>query len=183
VDNPLFGENGAAFIYAPQKGADPQTVKVLDEGLRNFDRVVRKLFHTSANFPGAGAGGGLPAGGKIFLAMTIMPGMRYISEAAHLDEKAQGSDLIITGEGKIDHQTLSGKVVMELARLGAKYKKPVAAACGVCELADDDIQKLGLFSVISLVNESTTPEMAMQHPVDLLNRRVASEFGSRFQRP
>lgn len=183
VDNPLYGENGAACVYAPQKGASPEEVKLLDQGLLNFDQVVLRTFHTSANFSGAGAGGGLPAGGKVLLGMTIIPGMKYISEATHLNEKVQVSDLIITGEGKIDRQTLSGKVVMEVASLGARCGKPVVAVCGVCELTDDEIHKMGISGVISLVNESLPPEKAMQQAARHLEQRIAEAFGSRFSRP
>ena len=111
VDNPLYGLNGAAQVFGPQKGALPEQVQVLDHGLRNFETVVKKEFGTEANFPGAGAAGGLGAGAKVFLGATIMRGFEYIAHFTGLDEKIKSADIVITGEGKVDTQTLSGKVV------------------------------------------------------------------------
>lgn len=180
VDNPLYGKNGAAYVYGPQKGADPESVRLLDLGLRNFDHVARSTFHHSVDFPGAGAGGGLPAGGKVFLGMTIMSGTKYISDAAHLDQKVQQADLVITGEGRIDRQTLSGKAVMEVARLGSRHHKPVVAVCGACDLTDAKIRQLGISSVISLVDDSTPRELAIRQSGVLLEQRAAAAFGRGF---
>lgn len=171
VDNPLFGPKGAAFIYAPQKGANEEAVKLLDDGLRNFERVIQKTFKTSANFPGAGAGGGLPGGAKVFLNITIQRGMDYIIQATGLEERIKQADLIITGEGKIDQQTLAGKVVMEIGKLGLKHHKKVVAIAGKCELRNLEIQKIGIAEMISLMDYQVTENEAISNAFLLIQEK------------
>ena len=172
VDNPLFGPKGAAYIYAPQKGANEEAVKLLDDGLRNFEAVAQRTFKTFVNFPGAGAGGGLPGGAKAFLNITIHRGMDYIIHTTGLEEKIKQSDLIITGEGKIDQQTLAGKVVMEIGMLGLKYNKRVIAITGKCELPTQDLQKIGITSVISLVDQDVSENEAMTSAYRLIQKKT-----------
>jgi glycerate kinase len=176
VDNPLYGPHGAAFIYGPQKGADENNVQSLENGLRHFEAIVQKSFGKSANFPGAGAAGGLGAGSKIFLNATIKKGIEYMMEATALEEKIQRADLVITGEGKIDKQSLSGKVVMAVSLLAKGLKKTVIALCGKCELSPEELSKIGITQCISLVNEATPPEEAIKHASDLIKRRMEEQF-------
>ena len=172
VDNPLFGAKGAAYTYAPQKGANEKAVKLLDDGLRNFEKIIQQTFKTTANFPGAGAGGGLPGGAKVFLNMTIHRGMEYIIKATGLEEKIQQADLIITGEGKIDQQTLAGKVVMEIGKLGLKYNKQVVAITGKCELRNLELQKIGLAHVISLMDYQVSEKEAIAKASSLIQEKA-----------
>ncbi len=172
VDNPLFGPKGAAYIYAPQKGADEKAVKLLDDGLRNFETVIQNTFKISANFPGAGAGGGLPGGAKAFLNISILRGMDYIIKATDLEAKIQQADLIITGEGKIDQQTLAGKVVMEIGKLGLKHNKRVVAISGKCELRNAELQKIGIKEVISLVDDEVSENEAMTNAYRLIKEKA-----------
>jgi glycerate 2-kinase len=172
VDNPLFGPTGAAHVYAPQKGANEEAVKLLDDGLRNFETVIQKTFKISADFPGAGAGGGLPCGAKVFLNITIHRGMDYIMKATDLESKIQQADLIITGEGKIDQQTLSGKVVMEIGKLGMKYNKQVVAVSGKCELGNSELQKIGISQVISLMDYQVTENEAISNAYLLIQEKT-----------
>lgn len=172
VDNPLFGSNGAAYIYAPQKGANEKAVKLLDDGLRNFETVIQKTFKISANFPGAGAGGGLPGGAKAFLNISILRGMDYIMKATDLEVKIQQADLIITGEGKIDQQTLAGKVVMEIGKLGLKHNKRVVAIAGKCELRNLELQKIGIKEVISLMDDEVSENEAITNAHRLIQEKV-----------
>jgi len=171
VDNPLFGPKGAAYVYAPQKGANEKAVAFLDEGLRNFEAVIQKTFNVSANFPGAGAGGGLPGGAKAFLNITIHRGMDYIINATDLENKIQRADLIITGEGKIDQQTLAGKVVMEIGKLGLKYKKQVVAVSGKCELGTSELQKIGIRKVICLMDNEVSENEAIKNAYHLIQEK------------
>lgn len=171
VDNPLFGAKGAAYVYAAQKGADDNAIKLLDEGLRNFETVIQKAFKTSVDFPGAGAGGGLPGGAKAFLNISIHRGMSYIIKATGLEEKIQQADLIITGEGKIDQQTLAGKVVMEIGRLGLKHQKKVVAIAGKCELRNLEIQKIGIAEVISLMDYQISEQEAITNAYQLIQEK------------
>jgi glycerate kinase len=167
VNNPLYGANGAAYIYGPQKGATPESVEILDQGLRNFERVVQETFQRSADFSGAGAGGGIAGGASIFFNLEVRSGIEFIMETLNVHEEIRKADLIITGEGKIDHQTLSGKVVGQVARQGAQK---VIAICGICEIAPAD---LGIAGVISLVNNSTKTAEAIRNAYSLIAQKMA----------
>lgn len=171
VDNPLFGIHGAAYTYGPQKGANEKAVKHLDDGLRNFEAIAQKTFKTSANFPGAGAGGGLPGGAKVFFNIAVHRGMDYIIKATDLEEKIQHADLIITGEGKIDQQTLAGKVVMEIGRLGLKYNKQVVAVTGKCELRSLELQKIGITTTLSLMDYQVSEHEAITNAFRLIQEK------------
>ena len=131
VDNPLFGPQGAAYVYAPQKGATEEEVTELDAGLRNLARVIKKdLGMDIADFPGAGAAGGLGAGLKAFLKAKITPGADFIIKVTRLERKLKGADLVITGEGKIDAQTSRGKTPMAVAKLAKERNIPLFAVGG-----------------------------------------------------
>ena len=176
VTNPLYGPEGAAYVYGPQKGADKAAVELLDAGLRNFRRVVHKYLKRSVDFPGAGAAGGLGAGAKVFLNASMQKGVTYIIQNTLLIEKINNADLIITGEGKIDSQTFSGKVVSEVVRLARDAGKPVIAICGKCEVSDEETASFGLKKVISLVDDETTQESAIQDASALIARKISEEF-------
>ena len=170
VNNPLFGTNGAAYVYGPQKGATPEGVELLDQGLRNFEDVVRKTFNRSADFPGAGAGGGIAGGAGIFFNLKIERGVNYIMETLNVFREIEAADLVITGEGKIDRQTLAGKVVATVAGHG----KNVIAVCGICELRENETKKIGLRQVISLVDPFTSPDEAIKNSALLITRKMAT---------
>ncbi|MBK5279728.1 MAG: glycerate kinase [Bacteroidia bacterium] len=179
VDNPLFGPTGAAYIYGPQKGATEKIVKQLDDGLRNFESIAKSAFGISTNFPGSGAGGGLPGGAKLFLNISIHRGMDYIIQATGLDEKIQQADLIITGEGKIDKQTLSGKVVMEVGMLGLKYNKRVVAIAGKSELLQEELLKIGITQAFTLVNLQTSEKEAIANAFELIKENTSNQILAR----
>lgn len=176
VDNPLFGPYGAAFTYSPQKGADTTAVKLLDDGLKNFESVGLKTFGISSNFPGAGAGGGLAGGAKVFLNMQISRGMDFILETTNLAQQIKEADIIITGEGKLDKQTFAGKVVMEVAKLASRFNKPAVAICGICELDSIDLKKMGISKIISLTNPSTSAQEAQHKAYLLIKQRVSEAY-------
>ena len=164
VDNPLYGENGAAHIYGPQKGAGEEAVKILDKGLRHINEVFKKQFSIDANsISGAGAAGGLGAGGVIFLRAKLQPGARMIMDQVNFGETLKGVDLIITGEGKIDKQTARGKVVKGVSDLGRQHQIPVVALCGTFEGTTELIQELGLAFAASTIAKPGTLEEATQH--------------------
>lgn len=172
VDNPLFGPQGAAHVFAPQKGAHEKMVSALDEGLRHYASLLENIFHRSVNFPGAGAGGGLPASLKVFTSLTVVPGMPFIIEFTGLEEQVQQANIIITGEGKIDRQTLSGKVVSGVAQLARKYNKRLIAVAGLCELSTQELENLGVSQVITIANERISEDYAMKHAGELLKQRI-----------
>jgi glycerate kinase len=172
VDNPLFGPQGAAYIFAPQKGADEKMIAVLDDGLRHYASLLEKTFQRPVNFPGAGAGGGLPASLKVFTNLTVIPGMEFIIQFTGLEERIQQADIIITGEGKIDRQTLSGKVVNGIAQLARKYNKRLIVVAGTCELSPAELGQLGVYKAVTLMHEGISEEYAIQNAATLLKQRI-----------
>jgi len=131
VDNPLLGPLGAASVYAPQKGADAGTVKILEEiGERFADAVESAFGQRFRDRPGSGAAGGLGFGLAAFLGAEIRPGIEMIIEAAGLEKKARAADIIITGEGRLDTQSRRGKTSAGIARLAANTGRPCVAFCG-----------------------------------------------------
>ncbi len=181
VTNPLYGPNGAAYVYGPQKGADEESVEALDKGLRNFHHVVTEQLARSADFPGAGAAGGLGAGARIFLNASVQPGVNYIIRDSGLIKLIEQADMVITGEGKVDTQTFSGKVVSEVIRISVEAGKPVYVICGICELPAGEILARGVTKVISLVDEDTSVESAMKQTRKLIRRRIYDAFNGKFQ--
>lgn len=136
VDNPLYGTNGAAHIYGPQKGATPEIVKELDCGLVNFSEVVKVALNKDiANTPGAGAAGGLGYGFMAFLNGNLQSGVDIIIEATKLDEAVADADFLITGEGRLDHQTAMGKAPIGITKIGKKHGAKVIALAGC--ISDD----------------------------------------------
>ena len=131
VDNPLYGENGAAYVFAPQKGADAAAVSALDKGLRSFAAVVeRELGKSVANLPGAGAAGGMGAGCAAFLGARVRSGIEAMLELTEFDAQLDGADLVITGEGRIDSQSLRGKVLSGVAAHTRARGVPLVAVAG-----------------------------------------------------
>jgi glycerate 2-kinase len=131
VSNPLFGPEGAAYVYGPQKGATPAVVAELDEGLQKFARIVERDLHISvAAVPGAGAAGGLGGGLIAFCGASLEPGVRIVVEAVGLREKMAGASLCITGEGRLDHQTVYGKTPKGVADVAAELGVPCVALGG-----------------------------------------------------
>ena len=131
IDNPLYGPTGAAYVFAPQKGADADTVKLLDANLAAAaDTVKSKLGTDVANIPGAGAAGGMGAGMVAFFGARLMPGIETVLDTVNFDTIAADADFIFTGEGKIDSQSLRGKVVIGIAGRAKKLNTPVIAVVG-----------------------------------------------------
>jgi glycerate kinase len=160
-NNPLFGFNGAAYIYNPQKGADEKTVKELDEGLENFRTVVRRYFNIDNScIAGAGAAGGLGYAFKSFFEAKLKSGIDIVFEKLDIESIIKNVDLIITGEGKIDKQSAMGKVLSGIGKLGIKYKVPVIALGGSVE-NNLSLEQIGITSTFSVTKEPMTLEEAM----------------------
>ncbi len=131
IDNPLYGPTGAAYVFAPQKGADADTVKLLDANLvAAADTVKARLGIDVADIPGAGAAGGMGAGMVAFFGARLMPGIETVLDTVDFDHIAADADFIFTGEGKIDSQSLRGKVVIGIAGRAKKLNTPVIAVVG-----------------------------------------------------
>lgn len=164
IDNPLFGPEGAAYVFAPQKGADAAKVKLLDEGLQAASRVVcRDLGIDAAALPGAGAAGGMGGGMKAFFGAKLQKGIDAVLEAARFPEKLDGADLVFTGEGRVDSQSLRGKVVSGVARHTKARRVPLIAVVGSAEDGiDAAAYELGVSAIFSICRAPTDMETAMR---------------------
>ncbi len=178
VDNPLYGEEGAARVYAAQKGADAAGVERLDEGLRCFARVAEKMGGAKiASVPGSGAAGGLGAGALFFLDAEIGGALRAILEWLHFEAHLRQSDLVVSGEGRLDGQTLRGKVVSGVARLCRRHGKTLALVCGQSLLTPAQIRgQLGVRALRLLMDGKTDAREAMADAARLAEQR-AFELG------
>jgi glycerate 2-kinase len=153
VANSLFGPNGAASVYGPQKGATPNAVNQLDAGLRHVARLVREQLGLDlADVPGAGAAGGAGFGAMAFLGATLRPGVDLVLDTAGFDAHLANADLVLTGEGKLDEQTIQGKLVNGVCRRAGRGRVPVVAICGTLDLDPAQIQTLGLTAAFSILN-------------------------------
>jgi glycerate kinase len=154
VDNPLCGPRGAAAIYGPQKGATPEMVEQLDQDLAHLAEIIeRDLGKNVRDFPGAGAAGGLGAGLVAFLDARLDRGIRLVMEAVRFNERITGADLIITGEGKLDRQSMMGKVIEGVGRAGQAAGVPVVALVGtIGEGAETTLQVLHSYHAINPEN-------------------------------
>lgn len=131
INNPLYGENGAAYIFSPQKGASPEQVAALDDGLKNLAKIAaRDLSFADDRFPGAGAAGGLGFGMKAFLNAKMQMGIQTVLDTVNFDALAADADLVISGEGKLDSQSLGGKVVIGIAQRTKKLGVFLMAVVG-----------------------------------------------------
>lgn len=152
VDNPLTGPRGAAAVYGPQKGADPAMVAVLDERLGHFARVLSDSgYDADPAAPGTGAAGGI---GHLVLALlggSLRPGFEIVAEAVGLDDLLKGADLVLTGEGRLDAQSLAGKTPVGVMRLARRRGIPVIAVAGSLGPGVDELVAAGMTAAISVV--------------------------------
>jgi glycerate kinase len=175
VDNPLFGPRGAAHVYAPQKGADAETVERLDEGLRSFAQVLQEHFQRAvAAEPGAGAAGGMGAGALAFLGAELRPGIETVIEHTGFEKALEGADLLLTGEGRLDGQTLHGKLIHGLCRRAARHRIPVIALCGALEATPGDLEEIGLIAAFSILPRPMSLEEALRETETLLEQTAHS---------
>ena len=173
VRNPLFGPEGAAFVYAPQKGACPGEVKHLDAGLRNLSALVWKLLNRNlGGVPGAGAAGGLGFGAMAFLDAKLIAGSAEILRITGFRDKINRADLVITGEGRLDEQSKQGKVVSAVLDVARSCNKPVGILCGTNALPHGDAFLDNFFEVSSLAEFSDTLEEAVNNPEKYIEKAL-----------
>jgi glycerate 2-kinase len=171
VDNPLVGPAGAAAVYGPQKGAGPDDVLLLDSALRRFARVLADdLGLDLAATPGAGAAGGLGAGAIAFLGAELRAGIELVLELVGFDRAVAGADLVVTGEGKLDAQSLRGKAPVGVALAAAAHGVPVVALAGAVELADRELRAAGFEEGHALLELEPDPRRSMAEAAPLLER-------------
>ena len=176
VTNPLYGKDGAAHVYAAQKGATIDQINILDKGLRNMASLFQDQFEIDIqNIKGAGAAGGMGAGAKVFLDANLISGIDLIKKLVDFDSKIQNADWMITGEGKLDHQTLSGKTIQGVIASSKKYNIPVAAFCGSITLTQNELDKAGILYSSSIMEKAESLEDAMANSSDYL-KKISSEF-------
>jgi len=161
VNNPFSGENGAAYIYARQKGADDAMIRQLDKGLKHFANVIQATMGKDIDaIPGAGAAGGLGGGFLAFLPATLKRGIQMVLEALDFDSRIHNADLIITGEGKLDRQTGMGKTPSGILAAGKRQQIPVVAIGGAVEETEALLQQ-GFLAVLPIQPGPITLEQAM----------------------
>ena len=161
VTNPFYGPTGAAYVFAPQKGADAEMVEALDQGLRHFAQLI----HTTQGIAidqlaGAGAAGGLGGGLVAFLNARLTPGIEMVLDALRFDTQITGADLIITGEGKLDAQTCMGKTPLGILRRAQQQGIPVVALGGAVE-ASEALNQCGFLAVFPILPYPTSLTEAM----------------------
>lgn len=164
VDNPLCGKNGASPIYGPQKGATVDQIDYLDKGLENLAEVCKQAgLKDAKNIQGAGAAGGLGFGLMTFLNAKLSSGIDVVLDANHFIDKLEAADLIITGEGRIDSQSIHGKVPIGVARIAKQKNKPTIAIVGCIGDGASLVYDYGIDSIESCVYAPCTLEDALIH--------------------
>jgi glycerate kinase len=175
VNNPLFGSKGAAQMFAKQKGASPDDIKTLEKGFKNFNEIVKTKYGIDINEEeGAGAAGGLGAGAMVFLKAKKKSGIHSIMDILSFEKYVGESDIVISGEGKFDNQTLNGKVINGVIEKCIQNKKPLGIVCGILELSIKNTKNLTIKAIEPIVNKQTSKEVAMNNAFELLIQRSAT---------
>ncbi|MGW9628422.1 glycerate kinase [Microbacterium sp. NPDC055521] len=183
VDNPLLGDRGAAAVFAPQKGASADDVAVLEAGLSRLAELVDALpgVRASATAPGAGAAGGVGYAALAVLGAVREAGIDVILRLIGLEARIADADLVITGEGSLDEQSLGGKTPMGVSAAAARAGKPVVAVCGRTTLDAAQAASAGFVKVYALSDIEPEPAKSMANAVPLLRevgRTIAAELGA-----
>ena len=177
VNNPLLGKQGATAVYGPQKGVTPEMEPPLEAGLTNFSKHIELLTQKSvAEVPGAGAAGGCAAGLHGLLGAELVSGFELLAELSHLEEQIAASDLIVTAEGRIDGQSLEGKLPVGVAKLAKKHHKPVVVLAGSIGEHLDPLYALGIDAIFSIQNKPCTLEESMNNAAKLLESTAQRVF-------
>jgi glycerate kinase len=151
IDNPMYGTSGATYVFGPQKGATPEMVQLLDEGVENLSKVINKdLGMDLAKVAGTGAAGAMGAGMIAFFHSKLQMGIETVLDTVNFDEIIADADMIFTGEGKIDSQSLRGKVVMGVAGRAVKQNVPVIVVVGGAERDIDGVYASGVTAIFSI---------------------------------
>lgn len=173
VTNPFYGADGAAHVYGPQKGASKKDVIYLDKGLQHFAKIVENEFDIDIQkIRGAGAAGGVGGGAIVFLNASLQSGIDLVKEIADFDSAIEEANWILTGEGKLDGQTLSGKTISGVVNSAKQKGIPVAAFCGTVELSTEEQEDFGLTYVTSILKGVGTLEEA------IINTKYNLEFSA-----
>ncbi len=183
VDNALLGAHGAAAVFAPQKGASPADILRLEAGLTHFVSILVTTMgakaRDAANLPGAGAAGGAGYAALAVLGATRRPGIDIVVEFTELDTRLAGANLVITGEGSLDHQSLAGKTPVGVARAATRAGIPVIAVCGRTTLRPDEARLAGFQRIYPLTDLEPDPAVSMAEAGRLLEQ-LGQQIGRHF---
>lgn len=175
VNNYLYGKNGAAYVFGPQKGATEEEVKILDAGLQHFANKVREQLEIEIHaIEGAGAAGGLGAAFAGFLHAELKSGIELVLNFVNMENYMKDADLVITGEGMLDGQTSMGKAPIGVAKLAEKYDVPVIALAGAINHENFTLHDHGMTSCFSILNAPMTTEEAMDFDRTFQNLRFTA---------
>ena len=173
VDNPLCGPHGASAIFGPQKGASPEQVAALDLALGHFaGHSAQALGEDVREFPGCGAAGGMGFAARAFMGARFRPGVEVVAELAGLDELVRGADLVITGEGRFDAQTLRGKTPLGVARVAKRHGAPVVVIAGTLGAGYEALYPHGIDAAFALASGPMTLQQACAEAPALLEARA-----------
>ncbi|MFK8009764.1 MAG: glycerate kinase [Saprospiraceae bacterium] len=176
VKNPMFGTSGAAFVYAPQKGANENQVLLLDRGLKNFSIVLKNHSNIDVSkILGGGAAGAIGAGLVALLNAKLEKGFETIAQLTHLEKHIESSDWVISGEGKLDEQSLQGKVINGIANLCKKHQKPFSLFVGKNELSKKHISDLNVKHIFSILENAKNVDDAILNGAFYLEQ-LANQF-------
>ncbi|SHM69934.1 glycerate kinase [Pseudomonas asturiensis] len=173
VDNPLCGPNGASHIFGPQKGASPQQVLALDAALANFaDHSALALGHDLRDSPGSGAAGGMGFAAKAYLNASFRAGVEVVADLTGLEQALVDADLVITGEGRFDAQTLRGKTPLGVARVAQRQGVPVIVLAGTLGEGYEQLYRHGISAAFALTSGPMNLEDACREAPRLLHDRA-----------
>lgn len=171
VNNPLTGENGASYIFGPQKGATPEIVELLDENLKHYAKIIKKdLQKDIESIPGSGAAGGLGAGLMAFLSAKLKTGVDLVIEYTHLEEILKDADFVFTGEGAIDYQTKFGKTPYGVASVAKKYNIPVIVLSGKIGHGCEVLYEGGITSILGILPGTVDIKEALKSGMENVER-------------
>ena len=180
VDNPLLGPNGAAAVFGPQKGADPDEVQRLEQSLRQWSQLVSQATgRNDAERAGAGAAGGAGFAALALLNAEIRPGIELILDLIDFDRRVVGADLVVTGEGSLDQQSLAGKAPIGVARAAASAGVRVVAVAGRLQLSPQALREAGISAAYALTDLEPDLDRCIAHASSLLHRvgaQIAKEW-------
>lgn len=177
VTNPLLGETGATYIFGPQKGASKEDLIFLEEGMTNYARVLRETFEKDiASTPGAGAAGGLGAGLMAFVNAALNRGIESILTILDFDHVIEGADLVVTGEGMMDYQSVYGKVPFGVGMAAKKQNIPCVAVVGGMGKDAADIYAYGVDSIITTIDSAMPIEKALENAEELFSNAAERLF-------
>jgi glycerate 2-kinase len=169
VTNPFYGENGAAKVFAKQKGADENAIDFLDKGLENLAQIFQRDFNINIQEKqGSGAGGGIGGGAAAFLNAQICSAADWILDITGIDEKLKTANILITGEGKIDSQTWQGKLISRLVERANKFSIPSILICGTMQDVEQIVAQEGVMYATSILNEPMSLEKAIENTSQLI---------------